>query len=165
MTVSEETHQKLQRARDLLRHVVPDGDPAAIVDRALTVLVQQAELRKFAAAEQRRTSRPRVASAGAHSRVVPASIRRAVWSRDQGRCAFEGFEGRCVETGGLEFHHVLPFASGGPTTVENLQLRCRAHNAFEGRQVFGNWRGRTRAPRGVSETDSVRKELVFATQP
>jgi hypothetical protein len=34
MTVSDETHDKLQRARDLLRHSIPDGDPAAIVDRA-----------------------------------------------------------------------------------------------------------------------------------
>jgi hypothetical protein len=32
---------------------------------------------------------------------------------------------------------VVPFARGGPTTTENLALRCRAHNAYEAEQVFG----------------------------
>jgi hypothetical protein len=36
VTVSRETHAKLRRAQDLLRHTVPTGDPAAILDRALT---------------------------------------------------------------------------------------------------------------------------------
>jgi hypothetical protein len=26
-------------------------------------------------------------------------------------------------------------------TVDNLALRCRAHNAFEAEQCFGPWRG------------------------
>jgi hypothetical protein len=30
---------RLDRARDLLPHVLPSGDPAAIVDRALTVVL------------------------------------------------------------------------------------------------------------------------------
>jgi hypothetical protein len=37
----------------------------------------------------------------------------------------------------LEFHHVVPFALGGPSTVENLALRCRAHNNHESEQRFG----------------------------
>lgn len=65
------------------------------------------------------------------SRHVPAAVRRVVWSRDQGRCAFVGERGRCTETGRLEFHHLVPFADGGPTSAENLALRCRAHNAYE----------------------------------
>jgi hypothetical protein len=44
-----------------------------------------------------------------------------------------GARGRCTETGRLEFHHVIPFADGGPTSVENLALRCQAHNAHEAR--------------------------------
>ena len=32
-TVSRETHDKLRRAQDLLRHSIPNGDPAAILDR------------------------------------------------------------------------------------------------------------------------------------
>ena len=64
-------------------------------------------------------------------------VKRAVWQRDGGRCAFSGTRGRCVETGFLEFHHVVPFADGGETTSSNIELRCRAHNAYEAEQWFG----------------------------
>ena len=64
-------------------------------------------------------------------RHVPAAVKRVVWARDAGRCAFVGVDGRCAETGFLEYHHVVPFAAGGPTSVTNLELRCRAHNEYE----------------------------------
>ena len=31
----------------------------------------------------------------------------------------------------------MPFADGGPTTLENLELRCPAHNAYEAERWFG----------------------------
>jgi hypothetical protein len=68
---------------------------------------------------------------------VPAAVRRDVWVRDEGRCAFVGTHGRCHERSFLEFHHVEPFADGGATTAGNLQLRCRAHNAYEAMLYFG----------------------------
>ena len=49
-------------------------------------------------------------------------------------CAFVGTTGRCAERGFLEFHHVVPFADGGPATADNLQLRCRAHNLYEAQE-------------------------------
>ena len=45
--------------------------------------------------------------------------------------------GRCSERGFLEFHHVLPYAAGGEATIENVELRCRAHNAHEAELFFG----------------------------
>ena len=72
------------------------------------------------------------------SRVRPASVKRAVWTRDRGCCAFEGAEGRCGERGFLEFHHVVPYADGGAATEENVQLRCRVHNQYEAETVFGH---------------------------
>jgi 5-methylcytosine-specific restriction endonuclease McrA len=140
MTVDEETQQKFVRARDLLRHVVPDGDPGAIFDRALTLLLAQLERRKTGSAARPRPPAGAETAAEKRSRHVPAAVRRAVWARDQGPCAFIGTAGRCEETGALEFHHVVPFASGGPTTVDNTQLRCRSHNAYEGALAFGDWR-------------------------
>jgi 5-methylcytosine-specific restriction endonuclease McrA len=131
VTMGEETHRKLERARDLLRHEVPDGDPAALIDRALTLLVAHAERTKFAATTRTPASRVGTSRARQRSRRIPAAVRRTVWARDQGRCVFKGRDGRCDETGFLEFHHVVPFAAGGPSTVENLELRCRAHNEYE----------------------------------
>jgi hypothetical protein len=54
ITVSRETHDKLRRAQEPLRHVIPDGDPAAIVDRALTLLVAELERTRLAATCPRR---------------------------------------------------------------------------------------------------------------
>ena len=73
-----------------------------------------------------------------NSRHIPAAVKRAVWQRDKGRCAFLGRTGkRCSATGRLEFHHVHAYAMGGPATVENIALRCRTHNAYEGVAMFG----------------------------
>src|SRR5215207_2334774 len=71
------------------------------------------------------------------SRHIPAAVRRAVWERDNGRCGFVGTQGPCDETGRLEFHHVVPYAAGGAATIENIQLRCAAHNQYEAEQYFG----------------------------
>jgi hypothetical protein len=134
VTVSRQTYEKLRRAQDLLRHSIPDGDPAAIVDRALTLLVAELERVKLAA-----TDRPHRAPAARseQSRHIPATVKRAVWARDAGRCAFVGRNGRCRETGFLEFHHVVPYARGGPPSVDNIELRCAAHNAYESALCFG----------------------------
>jgi hypothetical protein len=132
-TVGRATYERLRRVQDLLRHSIPNGDPAAIFERALELLIADLLKRKLAA-----TGRPRVSRAtGRTSRHIPAAVRREVWRRDGGRCAFEGGQGRCTETGFLEFHHVLPFAEGGEATVANLELRCRAHNAYEAELWFG----------------------------
>jgi 5-methylcytosine-specific restriction endonuclease McrA len=88
----------------------------------------------------RPASRPAIVATSASangSRHVPAALKRAVWARDQGRCTFHGSKGRCAETGHLEFHHIVPFAVGGKTDIENLTLRCRAHNRFESDEHFG----------------------------
>ncbi|HEX5110829.1 MAG TPA: HNH endonuclease, partial [Vicinamibacterales bacterium] len=50
---------------------------------------------------------------------------------------FIGAEGRCTETAFLEFHHIEPYAVGGASTLENIALRCRAHNGYEARVFFG----------------------------
>ena len=150
-TVSGETHSKLRQAQDLLRHRVPNGDVAAIFDRALTLLLAELQRTKCAA-----TDRPRSPGAcKSHSRHVPATVKREVWARDGGQCAFVGTAGRCSERGFLEYHHVVPFADGGRTTAANLQLRCRAHNTYEAERWFG-----------VAEEDLVRERpQEFGVEP
>ena len=104
-----------------------------ILDRALALLVEQLERRRFAETQRL----PSTQSTGKRSRHIPAGVRREVWKRDEGRCAFTGHRGRCTETSLLEFHHVMPYATGGPATAANIALRCRAHNAHEARLFFG----------------------------
>ena len=65
-------------------------------------------------------------SAGAeilHTRVIPSGSKRAVWSRDGGRCQ------ECGATDNLHFDHIIPFSRGGSSlVVENIQLLCARHN-------------------------------------
>jgi hypothetical protein len=34
-------------------------------------------------------------------------------------------------------HHRVPYADDGAASVENIELRCRAHNQYEAEQWFG----------------------------
>ena len=133
VTLHEAAHDDLRCLQDLMRREIPDGDPAAIVARALRLLREAAEKKAFSA-----TTRPRpVRDANQGSRDLPAHVERAVWERDGGQCAFEGAQARCPERSFLEFHHVTPWAAGGAPTAENIALRCRAHNAYEAAVYFG----------------------------
>ena len=133
-TIGRETQEKLRQAQDLLRRELPDGDLAAIFDRALTLLLQDIARRKVAASNSPRKGR----DVRPGSRHIPAEVKRRVWLRDAGRCAFVAGNGRrCDATAFLEFHHVHPYALGGEPTVENVALRCREHNLFEAGLVFG----------------------------
>jgi hypothetical protein len=131
-TISGETHAKLRRVQTLGRHLIPSSDPAEIFDRALTLLLQDLERRRCAA-----VTSPRAARETGGSRHIPASVKREVWRRDEGRCAYIGRGGRCTERGFLEYHHVQPYAAGGAATTANIELRCRAHNAYEASLFFG----------------------------
>ena len=135
VTIDASTQAKLDRARDLLRHTIPSGDLAKVLDRAVTMLIVQLKRRK--AGRRSRPARTRAKRARSRGRHIPAAVRREVWARDSSRCAFAGPHGRCSETGFLEFHHVVLYASGGASDAANLELRCRAHNAYEAARDFG----------------------------
>jgi hypothetical protein len=132
-TTGGATVAKLRHAQDLMRHAIPGGDTAEIFDRALSALIAGQARRKFGATERPRGSRPMKKG----SRDVPAAVKRAVWMRDGGQCSFAGHGGhRCEARGFLEFHHLSPFAAGGGASVENIALRCRAHNQYESDAFF-----------------------------
>ncbi|HET9271893.1 MAG TPA: DUF222 domain-containing protein [Vicinamibacterales bacterium] len=62
---------------------------------------------------------------GRKTRVVPASIRRALNARDDHRCAFPGCDARRCDA-----HHVVHWMDGGPTSLDNLVLLCRRHHTL-----------------------------------
>jgi hypothetical protein len=133
-TISRDTEEKFRRVQALARHTIPSGDPAEIFDRALTLLLQDLERRRCAAVASPRAMRTR-REAG-RSRHIPASVKREVWRRDDGRCAYIGRAGRCTERSFLEYHHVQPYAAGGAAMAANIELRCRVHNAYEASLFF-----------------------------
>jgi hypothetical protein len=133
LTIGSATLEKLRLAKDMLRHALPSGADEAILDRALTLLLVDLARERFGSEESARLAR----GAAKDSRHVPVAVKRAVWVRDLGRCAFVAQDGRrCAERAFLEFHHVRPFAAGGEATVENIHVRCREHNRYEARLFF-----------------------------
>jgi hypothetical protein len=154
--IGKESHDKLRRVQALLRREIPDGDPAAIFDRALCLLLEKVEKAKVGAAAKPRAPRPIRPGADRQLRtpVIPSRdvrrhVKRAAWKRDGGQCAFVSKDGhRCMERSFLEFHHIQPHALGGLATLENISLRCRRHNQYEADLVFG--------PHGVSTVRETR---------
>ncbi len=60
---------------------------------------------------------------GRKTRVIPPSMRRALKRRDSG-CRFPG----CTNTKFFDGHHILHWADGGETRLDNLVTVCRFHH-------------------------------------
>jgi hypothetical protein len=70
-----------------------------------------------------------IVAAGRRTRIVPPAIRRALEYRDRG-CRFPGCDSRFCDA-----HHLVHWADGGATRLDNLALLCRTHHraVHEGR--------------------------------
>jgi hypothetical protein len=79
LTASAELKRKIELARDLLRHAVPQGDLATIIDRALDLLIEKTLLRRFAGRSRGSAAssaqQPPASSAGVPASEAPASHR------------------------------------------------------------------------------------------
>jgi hypothetical protein len=136
-TASAQLHDKLARLRALMRAEVPDGDLAAVIERAVTEKLERLEARRYAV-----TSAPRKGLSGRDSaptsRHIPAAVRRAVAERDGNRCGYVDERGRrCSARDRLEFHHRHPFGMGGDHSPANLSLLCSSHNRYLAERDYG----------------------------
>ncbi len=132
-TLPQATHDKLRYLQSLLSHTIPSGDIPAVLDQAFDAAIAQFEKRKFAATRHIKASR-----ATRSRRHIPAHVKEIVWRRDEGRCTFAAESGhRCESRHRHEFDHVPEVARGGEATVDNLRLRCRAHNQYGAECTFG----------------------------
>ena len=130
-TASARLRDKLERLSALMRPEVPDGDLAAIIEKAVTEKLERLEARRYA-----RTSAPRKelgdTDTSPTSRHIPAAVKRAVRERDGNRCGYVDERGRrCSERDRLEFHHRHPFGMGGDHSPANLRLLCRVPDYAE----------------------------------
>ena len=121
----------------MLRHQIPDGDLAAVFDRAMTLLVRDLEKSRFAATSRPRKDASQLDTTPA-SRHITAAIKREVWKRDGGQCTFrDRNDRRCAARDPPRVHHITPFAHGGEHSLSNLTLRCSCHNAYQANRDFG----------------------------
>ncbi|HET9554751.1 MAG TPA: HNH endonuclease signature motif containing protein [Anaeromyxobacteraceae bacterium] len=143
VTVDAAFKEELDRLTELLSHKVPGGELAAVLREAVKCAIEKHGKRQGAvepARKQARKKAPASPSAPPSPRREPisAEVRRQVWKRDEGRCAWVGPDGhRCGSRWRLQLDHVEAAALGGPSTVENLRLTCAAHNRLHAERTFG----------------------------
>ena len=134
---SDELRAKIERAQDLLRHRIPDGDLEAVAERAFDALLAQLEKEKYGHTARPQSS-PRPSEDPGH---VSQQTKREVAARDEQRCTFVGVNGeRCPARGFLEFDHIEPSSRGGSGRASNVHLLCRAHNQLAAERTFGRER-------------------------
>lgn len=61
--------------------------------------------------------------------VIPDDTKLLVWQRDGGKCV------KCEAQSELQFDHIIPVATGGASTPENLQILCGKCNRTKSASV------------------------------
>jgi HNH endonuclease len=154
-TADGEFRELLDQVRALASHGLPDGDLLTVMKRGLKAY--RRELLKARFGLGRKPQRGGGAKSvevdrDKRTRHVPAALARQVYVRDDGRCTFCAATGRrCSARAFLEIDHILPWAVGGGSTLDNLRLRCHAHNQHAAREYFGRAYMRDASQRSRSE--------------
>ena len=137
-TASRGLRDKLCHAQDLLRHRLPSGDLARIVELAVDFLIEKVKKERFAVGCKPRPDSITKMATSCCGRPIAASVRREVYLRDQARCTFVDENGnRCGETGMLEYDHIDGWARTHSHDPKRIRLRCRAHNQHAAEKMYG----------------------------
>ncbi len=153
-TASAELRDKLQRLQKLMG-VGSDG-LTSVIEQAVTEKLERLNSKRFG---MTRAPRKEAAApeADSRSRHVPAALRRAVYTRDGGRCRYTDTQGRrCPERHRLEYHHRYPYGFGGDHSLRNVCLMCPAHNRYEAERDYGRAAmSRHRSSGGVAKSGTA----------
>jgi hypothetical protein len=134
MTVSRQFLDKLDAARKGQGHAQPGASAEKVIEAALDLLLAQQAKRRGEVKRPQQNPRP-VKNAS----QITAAVRRAAWSRDDGKCQWLlDSGGICGSTLRLEIDHVVPRGRGGPSTIDNCRLACKFHNQLAACQVYGD---------------------------
>ncbi len=161
-TVDAALQKEIQELRSLLSHKIPNGDLVTVLREAVKCALEKHRKRKGASEPSGKRKSPAAAKPAKETvcgrQPISAAVRREVWKRDGGRCTWCGPDGqRCGSTWKVELDHIQPAALGGPSTVGNLRILCRSHNALAAEHAFGREHMeacRNKAPRTGEVTSS-----------
>ncbi len=152
--VSNELLKKIEQFKNLQSHVKYDASLAEVLEMALDVAIQKKDPRKIAVFPKNKKIRSMLKEKtveqlpsrskesikdNLNPRFIPASTRRFIWTRDQGRCTFKNKETgqMCGSTYQIQIDHIHPVSLNGDADPKNLRLLCRTHNAHQARKIFG----------------------------
>jgi hypothetical protein len=137
--VGREFADELEAVRTLLGHAVPSGRREDVLLHVLRAQRKVLERRRYGSPKPaKKTAASPPPESSAHADYIPAAVRREVYEREGGTCAYvgEGYR-RCGSTVRLEYQHIVPVARRGPSTLENVTLYCRGHNLLQAEHDFG----------------------------
>ena len=157
VTIDRACSEDLETLKSLLAHQIPDGDLAAVLHEAIRCGIEKHGKRKGAVAPARKANRAAPSADRTKARAtIPAEVRREVWRRDGGRCAFVAADGRrCNSRWKLEIDHIHPRRWEDRRRSTSLRLACRAHNLLYAERAFGREHmDRFRRERGESRPRS-----------
>ena len=145
VTVDGAFKRELEQLKALLAHKIPDGDVGTVLREAVRCAIERHGKRKGAVepSRKRKTAPSKESDSGEKQRPaarehIPAVVRREVWKRDGGRCAWRSPDGHlCGSTWKVEVDHIEPVALGGRSTADNCRLLCASHNQLHAEQIFG----------------------------
>lgn len=132
LSMSEELHRDLLKLKSLLSHRNPTMSWEGLLAELAKIALDRLDPERKA--KRKSAPLPTLETAAMKhkisSRFIPRAVKNAVFRRDDARCAFvdPATGRRCDSQYQLQFDHVIPYARGGGTTMENLRLLCAAHN-------------------------------------
>jgi hypothetical protein len=129
--IDNETLEALSRLKEIWSHAMPHANLADVIKRTAQESVERHDpVRKAARQEAKAKSDAKC--------DAKSAVKREVRHRDGDQCTFVDAAGkRCESRHFLEEDHILPKAMGGGYTVENIRLRCRAHNQRHAIECYG----------------------------
>lgn len=145
-TLTQAQFDKLQTIKSLLSHKLPSQQTGEILEAVFDFFIEKKQGPKkvavvsedpaletpekspaLAASSQRLMETRRQCSKP--SRYIPASVRKALYQRSEGRCEFVGDNGlRCNSRHKVQIDHIKAFSLGGSNDLENLRNCCASHN-------------------------------------
>jgi hypothetical protein len=116
-----------------------DPNNAGLLKKAFTAAIRQLKKSEKASPEKLEEASNSEVTGSIESRYIPQKMKRILYKRAHGQCEYVDPKSkrRCTSHYYLEVDHIIPYALGGETTLDNLQLLCRSHNRFRAVQVYG----------------------------
>ncbi|MFS4460575.1 HNH endonuclease [Bdellovibrio sp. HCB2-146] len=143
MSFTEEQHQVIHQVKDLLSHVMPDGNLSDLFTYLAKKELQRIMGKESATTEKKtptkleaKPSTPRFL-AKRKREGIRITVKRALLKKADNCCQFVNpkTQVRCDSTYQLQIDHRTPVAFGGGNEVENLRVLCRTHNLLEAERV------------------------------
>lgn len=138
MAVSRQAYERLLRLQQLHSHRLKNPQSLSELVELIAEDATRSADKKLNGTNPKPDQTIAPISIKVRSRRIPASVRREVWRRDQGRCSFRSDDDkrRCDSRSYLQIDHVTPFSQGGRSDQPgNLRLLCGAHNRLAWRRT------------------------------